>query len=1295
MGRYGDYFRELRAKETGNAVSISAKARPDAAGVSSRTNLAVIDAQSSREGTALRQLAGEIAARQTQEAARKASPVERLADSIAADRQERGRRVVTPRRASSYLTGGGQTAARPSYGLPAGTVSAPMRAKQRERQMRETALAAQIAQMPKYPRSMDGLNSTADTYKANHAPALARVAAGAKSIGHSLAGSVPALAELAGQYDTNRRADLANPERQALLKENEVLSNRLTAIRQGYGNAAWGSEADIRAQMDASTRRLRGGLRASDTASPDGFGMRQMRRSAEQQEQALAGMTGVPRFLAGTGLSIANNAPALATGAVFGPAASMALMGAQAAASKGYELNERGLSPEESLVRGLASGGIEALTEKYSIEGLWDIAKGTGAKTAVKNLLRQAGVEASEESASYALNYLTDKLARDPEAEFSLAELAESAAGGALSGGVYGGVGLAVNRLGTNGQKNYQFLRERDSGKTPDFDAQHAHYYNAARSGMAVDKIPAYPSETPLDRTAQQAAAFAGQNDGLAEARETVRNLADGKAVSDLALDRALSFPETRKAIAEQVGALPGTSSQARKAVRDWAAARKQPRAGTVAAADGIAGEQRAPGLAETDVSRRLKAEDREFIDTLFQAVGLRGAIVSRTSDMANAQIENGVVTVYANADDAASAYRGTVRHEVTHQIKALGAEHYQAFEDFAVTARAARDGVSVESLVESTRETYRTMAGQELTEAQAREELAGDFAMLLNVDTDTVRRFVGQGEQNRQTAKGILQTIRDIISRIRERFANRKLSQEQRAFLRQMQKGEKLWAEALGEASRIANKNTAQTDGGTRFSIKVDANGELFVDVDRDVLGDLRIDTKHITSDDKSAIQNRLNAFISQNFNELIELGEQKVGINSTTAKEWVRSDSASFLKQRAERRNDPRYIDKMRAFANADEIIKAAGTYESEALKHERKKKDFVGFQRGKVRLRVGDAAYEAEVVIGVTPRGAANLYDIVRVEPIMITEAPKQEEASKVTSAPQNGTNHRFETSSDTSIADVKPEVNENLSTRYSIKRAADGELITVIDCGQEVFRGKPVRQYAAIARNVLREKFVGKTLPLSDSDLARFKKRQEGEYAYPSKFLSDSSLEYEAKMRASTELEHLLLTAQYSHHAEDTKNHPEATLGFDYYQTRFIVGGHLFEGLINIANSEKHRIFYDITKIKEIPDISGKYATLLAQSTSTFGNLSNDIIRRKVGQTPKSAAASPKDVINTSITDSGTEVNENLSTRYSIKRAADGSQYVEVDTDILEGVKERSSVMKNELCKCEYPVKIRLY
>lgn len=57
--------------------------------------------------------------------------------------------------------------------------------------------------------------------------------------------------------------------------------------------------------------------------------------------------------------------------------------------------------------------------------------------------------------------------------------------------------------------------------------------------------------------------------------------------------------------------------------------------------------------------------------------------------------------------------------------------------------------------------------------------------------------------------------------------------------------------------------------------------------------------------------------------------------------------------------------------------------------------------------------------------------------------------------------------------------------------------------------------------------------------------------------------------------------------------------------------------MFEGLINIANSENGRVFYDITNIEEVPDYTRKYAAPLARSSSTFGNLSMATIRQTEG------------------------------------------------------------------------------
>ena len=172
-----------------------------------------------------------------------------------------------------------------------------------------------------------------------------------------------------------------------------------------------------------------------------------------------------------------------------------------------------------------------------------------------------------------------------------------------------------------------------------------------------------------------------------------------------------------------------------------------------------------------------------------------------------------------------------------------------------------------------------------------------------------------------------------------------------------------------------------------------------------------------------------------------------------------------------------------------------------------------------------------------------------------------------------------------------------------TRYSIAKDQNGRNLVVVDTDQQLFDGKPKSEYAKIARRIINQRFKGQVLPLSAHDLARVTKKSAGEYAYPSK--RPNPTENSAKMRASTELDNLLKVSEFLYHTNDTKNHSEATLGWDYYKTRFMVDGHVFEGQINIATSENGRVFYDITNIKELPSTYGMPVTGMAQSASTSG------------------------------------------------------------------------------------------
>ena len=184
------------------------------------------------------------------------------------------------------------------------------------------------------------------------------------------------------------------------------------------------------------------------------------------------------------------------------------------------------------------------------------------------------------------------------------------------------------------------------------------------------------------------------------------------------------------------------------------------------------------------------------------------------------------------------------------------------------------------------------------------------------------------------------------------------------------------------------------------------------------------------------------------------------------------------------------------------------------------------------------------------------------------------------------------------------------------QYSIEKDADGNLIVVVNTNQGIFVGAQPSEYSKIARQYFNEHFKGTTLPLGQSgDAVSMSKKLPGEYAYPHTTLDNNSNEYRAKMKAITELDNLLATAKEHYYSDDTKGNPEATLGWDYYEVEFLCDGMQVSGLINIANSENGRAFYDMTKIKVASAISEKYVALLARSPFTSQKATNNKVSQK--------------------------------------------------------------------------------
>lgn len=317
-----------------------------------------------------------------------------------------------------------------------------------------------------------------------------------EAVGKRWIASLPSLVDTSRQVSANVEESRQSEEYRQLEEREQQLELQLQGMNS---TAADGSvPADYQAVYDQlqAVKERKNELTVNKGVDPNKWSQRMLREAAEAQANAEAGLAPAPRWLTEQGISLAGNAPVMAASAIpgVGPAVGSLVMGAQAAGQRSFELNERGIGARESLTRGLTSGAIEAATERLPLGQMSKILH-SGGVNAVKNILIQMGEEATEESASYFMNYVADKAAQDPDAKFSLQELAQSAAGGAFGGLVFGAAGVVGSRAAMDTER---------------MNAADAYDYNQVQQLVQLDselqaalKLPEGPIRERAVQTAQ------------------------------------------------------------------------------------------------------------------------------------------------------------------------------------------------------------------------------------------------------------------------------------------------------------------------------------------------------------------------------------------------------------------------------------------------------------------------------------------------------------------------------------------------------------------------------------------------------------------------------------------------------------------------------------------------------------------------------------------------------------------------------------------------------------------------
>lgn len=323
-----------------------------------------------------------------------------------------------------------------------------------------------------------------------------RLGNGMEAVGKRWIASLPSLVDTSRQVSANVEESRQNEEYRQLEEQEQTLELTLQGMNS---TAADGSvPADYQAIYDQlqEVRKRKNELTVNKGVDPNKWSQRMLREANEAQANAEAGLAPAPRWLTEQGISLAGNAPVMAASAipVVGPAVGSIMMGGQAAGQRSFELNEQGKGARESLTRGLTSGAIEAVSERLPLGQMSKILH-SGGVNAVKNILIQMGEEATEESASYFMNYVADKAAQDPDAKFSLQELAQSAAGGAFGGLVFGTAGAVGSRAAMDTER---------------MNAADAYDYNQVQQLVQLDselqaalKLPEGPIRERAVQTAQ------------------------------------------------------------------------------------------------------------------------------------------------------------------------------------------------------------------------------------------------------------------------------------------------------------------------------------------------------------------------------------------------------------------------------------------------------------------------------------------------------------------------------------------------------------------------------------------------------------------------------------------------------------------------------------------------------------------------------------------------------------------------------------------------------------------------
>ncbi len=697
-------------------------------------------------------------------------------------------------------------------------------------------------------------------------------------------------------YDKTERAAQNSPEYAAL--ESALFKTRAAANPvRGVADDVVGSISSIGAIPYVVGQAIVDGN--VDTYNP---AFRGVRRYNSSKEGLTDGKGGVANFAINTGLSMLESAARMPLAAL-GINVPVALAGLSAGANAAYDAAERGATPRQALATGTLQGAAEAGAEKISLGSLLENVKTGG--SIIKNIAKQAGVEAGEELTTEGLNTVIDGMIMGeksnysvdvnnayndyisqgytPEEALSKAEnyansnviknLLLSGLGGAISGGVFSGVGNIPNIPYSYNQykANKAIKNAADNVNTTKSESS---------TNASTETKPNIKSEETVETKYEQTFGNSAQHlknftSGYSEKSKTnfvtgynnEMDSADYAAVFNkiYGISKNSSEPKLdRTRLQEYLGTVkPNMSNEnlINTATRAWFAGQNDRKVNNVSAVRGT-------GKVEYEGNVRLENVQHKALQTISRAIKVDVVVSDKIAENGYYDRKTGKIYISSNAQQP---LRAVFNHEVTHAMQDYQPEAYRELKDYMVAAMNKHNATAWETAVNEIYTKY-SEDNPDFTLDMAEDEVIAKTAENFIESPESLEQLANT---NVSLARKFVNAFRSTLKKFVEAFKGGKQSIDTMT-LEQWKTAESKWIDIL------YNMSEDNVDTATQEQL------------------DQLIE---ISGGDKGSIEEYAKFKYLKNINQLTaaEVEESIKAFESDANKEWTRFVKEDYTEERA----------------------------------------------------------------------------------------------------------------------------------------------------------------------------------------------------------------------------------------------------------------------------------------------------------------------------------------------------------------------------------------------------------